>query len=237
MTRSERRPPPNAKKKLSLNALALRVTELEQRAAEARRRETLFAQQFTDQVGKAVRVVEEEHNQAIMALQAENEQLKNELELAKPILAIGVDIRRRLFAHAKSSREPGDGDIIKQGNHAAHRGRPLADAVLCEHTFEPREHAREAYLSLYGVYPRWTLAWAHLSVVNDVLECRGSLVAEKISLSNTFQELFHQFISYIEEYGEAGVYGLGGLRTRYGILKEYDRLVAIVPGQKMLRST
>jgi len=173
----------------------------------------------------------------INILEDENRELREAMELMKPVFAIGVDVRRRLFAQVKDPRESGDAEIIKQGNFAAHRGRPRADAVLCVRVFEPREEACEIYTRLYGVDPRWALTWIDFEGMDDVLECRGSLVAAKISLSTTFDELFKQFIYRVEECGEDGAAGEDVSSVYYDILKEYDQLVAGIPGKRRMRST
>jgi len=231
MRRSDHKPPPEASLKKAV-LIEKRVAELEKQAADFHRREACWAQELDD----AIRTAENQLNHTITTLQVENQQLRNQLQSVHPLVTIGIDIRRRLFAQAKSRREPGDGDVIKQGNCAAHRGRPLADAILCEQILHPRERARDAYLFLYGVYPSWALSWVYIAMVNVVLECRGSLVAEKIPLSNTFQELFNQFINHVEDCREAVVDDQLAATACSDILKEYDRIVADSSSPKMSQS-
>jgi len=215
------------------------LVNLEQQAAELRRGEARCVEKFeVDDVEDVERLVEiGRMAETIKMLEDENKQLRDQLKLAKPVFAVGVAVRKRLFTHARARREPGDADNIGQGNHAAHRGRPHADAVLCTQVFEPREQACEDFVDLYGVHPSWALTWLHLAAVGCVLERRGSLVLERIPLSKTFRELFEQFINRVEERGERVVGDLMTWSMCYDLMKEYDRLVAATGGQKMMRLT
>jgi len=239
MRRPKRNPQPKTKKNLSQTALLTKqVAELEKEVAALRHQEAHWVKQLDNAVESAVRTTKDQLDQNIIALKVENQQLGNQLQSLQPLVTIGIDIRMRLITQAKSQSEPGDADIIKRGNCAAHRGRPLADAMLCEQELKPHEGACDDYMNLYGVYPSWMLDWADTAMVNDVLECRGSLVAERIPLSEKFEDLFCQLINHItaEDHREAVASDRFAVTTSRKIYKEYNRLVAASEkGWRMLR--
>lgn len=85
-----------------------------------------------------------------------------------PVTNVGRQVRLRyLELHRQRMgrpREEVDYDRIKCGNRAAHRGRPVVDALLC---LTDSVHYDEVYIDLYGITP---LVMKEMMDVPEVVE-------------------------------------------------------------------
>lgn len=105
-------------------------------------------------------------------------------------------------------------DRIKAGNRAAHRGRPVADALLCVHG-DFRDAA--VYKDLYGVPPEDMAprdirgkhrgkGWCEIQDMVTVTSFRASLKSEK-ALTRDFEDLFNKILEETTRYDTADALG------------------------------
>ena len=87
-------------------------------------------------------------------------------------------------------------DRIKCGDRAAHRGRPVVDAILCL-TGSIRDHG--AYIDLYGVIPAAAKEMMDVSEMVELTGFRASLQSEG-RLTHVFQSLFERLLEIAASY-------------------------------------
>ena len=96
-------------------------------------------------------------------------------------------------------REKVDWGRIKGGNRAAHRGRPVVDALLCL-TGLVRDD--EVYIDLYGITPLAVKDMRDVPEVVEVVGFRASLHSEG-KLTPFFQSLFERMMKIVLSYSSA----------------------------------
>ena len=122
-------------------------------------------------------------------------------------------------------------DRIKCGDRAAHRGRPVVDAVLCL-TGSFRDHG--AYMDLYGVDPAAAKEMMDVPEMVEVIGFRASLQSEG-RLTKVFQDLFERLLEIAASYPSPSK-----LQTAFKedkVLQQchhnlqdcYDQIVCVVP--------
>ena len=128
---------------------------------------------------------------------SEVERLKRKAKASDPITTIGRDVRRRYMEHCleKRGRHIGQRGVewIKSGDRAAHRGQPIADAMLCANDYERN---KEIYMPIYGVPAKIMLAWRHVPKIVEVAEFRASMLADG-KLSAEFKEDFERLVERV----------------------------------------
>ncbi|CAM6101691.1 unnamed protein product [Calypogeia fissa] len=133
--------------------------------------------------------------------QEEIRELKVEAMEETPARNIGREVRLRyLENHRKYRMGRRIGilghDRIKCGDRAAHRGRPIVDALLC---LSGDITDREVYPDLYGVGPEIIKQWKDVPGIIDVTGFRASLMSEK-KLTNEFQTHFQNLLNIATTY-------------------------------------
>lgn len=107
---------------------------------------------------------------------------------------VGREVRLRYLELHRQRMGKGtdkvDYDLVKRGNRAAHRGRPVADAWLC---LTGLMRGDEVYIDLYGVTPLAT------QEMMAVLGFRASLHSEG-RLTPFLQGLFERLLEYAAAY-------------------------------------
>jgi len=148
-----------------------------------------------DQFDATLQIVEAQ-SQTITSLEDKIYELKSYIPLLEVLAVFGMAIWARFFANTGllSNRS----QRVIEGNHAAHRGSPLADAILFEYGLPPCERNKASYLSMYGVSIEWANHFMRIPMVYEVLMHHGSLVAEKIELTTAFNEAFNHFIYQVD---------------------------------------
>jgi len=168
----------------------------------------------------------------ITSLQTSLTTLTTQLSHHAPLLAIARAVRLRyLEKHRQRTRQhlsPLSYSRIKAGDRAAHRGRPVVDAILCAEG--EIEKGGEVFRELYGVPLEKMEAWGGVGEMVEVLGFRGSLVSEG-RLTEEFEGLLGRLVEETEGVkGERGLkrgFEEGVLGALQGQLQDcYDRIVA-----------
>lgn len=113
---------------------------------------------------------------------------------------IGKQVRLRYLERHRQRMGKGIGhlgyDRIKRGDRAAHRGRPVVDAMLC---LTGVMTDREVYKNLYGVDPEIMRECKDVPEVVEITSFRASLQSEG-RLTTEFQVLFERLIKKATTY-------------------------------------
>ena len=111
-----------------------------------------------------------------------------------PATNIGKDVRLRYLERHRQRMGRNIGklgyDRIKRGDRAAHRGRPVVDALLCLTNLIPD---RGVYVDLYGVAPDIMDDWKDVPEMIEITSFRASLQSEG-RLTKDFQVLFERLL-------------------------------------------
>ena len=144
----------------------------------------------------------------IRALKAEARSYQDELSLLNgklqsmeeqalqetPATNIGKEVRLRYLEKHRQRMGKNIGklgyDRIKRGDRAAHRGRPVVDALLC---LTNQITDRVVYPDLYGVDPATMKHWKDVPEMVEVTSFRASLQSEG-RLTKDFQVLFERLL-------------------------------------------
>ncbi|MCJ1244318.1 hypothetical protein MMC30_001516, partial [Trapelia coarctata] len=115
---------------------------------------------------------------------------------------------------------------IKAGDRAAHRGRPVVDALLC--AAGEVDKAGVVFEDLYGVKLEKMEEWREVPEMVECFGYRASLVGEG-RLTEEFQGVFERLVEAAEgvEGGLRGAFGeRKSLQRLQGLLQDcYDRIV------------
>ena len=149
-----------------------------------------------------------------------------------PFKSIGQEVRLRyLEKHRQRLNRPIGflgRERIKRGDRAAHRGRPVPDALLC---LTGVITDREVYQDLYGVSAEIVKECRDVPEVIEVTGFRGSLKSEGW-LTEEFEGNFKQLLGMAKKYRSPAelrkAFGEdGGLQRLQGALQvEFDRVWA-----------
>ncbi|KAL8724915.1 MAG: hypothetical protein Q9166_007678 [cf. Caloplaca sp. 2 TL-2023] len=117
-----------------------------------------------------------------------------------PIGNIGKEVRLRYLERHRQRMGKGIGKLgyerIKCGDRAAHRGRPVVDALLC---LTGLMTDREVYSDLYGVSPETMKKWKDVPEMIEITGFRASLQSEG-RLTRDFQVPFERFLEVAKTY-------------------------------------
>lgn len=112
----------------------------------------------------------------------------------KPAKNIGKEVRLRFLERHRQRMGRGIGllgrERIKCGDRAAHRGRPVVDALLC---LTDLISDREVYPDLYGVSPEIMRKWEDVPEMVAITGFRASLQSEG-RLTKDFQVRFERLL-------------------------------------------
>ena len=140
----------------------------------------------------------EQSNDEIRSLKNRCQSYENELmasgsqsrEYKTPLEEIGIKVRMRFLdqyrAYRKKEHIPRD--MIKEGDRAAHRGRPLEDAWLYESS---RRSDLETYKDLYGIPIHKVREWARVHEIVESCGFHGSLQNSGL-MTSEFRVLFSE---------------------------------------------
>ena len=152
-----------------------------------------------------------------------------------PATNIGKEVRLRYLERHRQRMGTGIGklgyDRIKCGDRAAHRGRPVVDALLC---LTGLVKDRGVYLDLYGVDPETMKQWKDIPEMIEVTSFRASLQSEG-RLTKDFQVLFERLLEVAKTFSSsielrAAFRDNKGLQQlQDGLQNCYDKIVAANP--------
>ena len=113
---------------------------------------------------------------------------------------IGKEVRLRYLERHRQRMRRGIDKLgyerIKRGDRAAHRGRPVVDALLC---LTGIITDREVYPNLYGVSPETLNKWKDVAEMVQVTGFRASLQSEG-TLTTDFQVPFERLLEVVKTY-------------------------------------
>ena len=181
----------------------------------------------------ALRASSRAYTSEIASLTTQISTLQAQATHSAPLLTVGREVRLRYLEKHRQRMGTPIGrigfDRIKAGDRAAHRGRPVVDALLC--LTNEIDNAHGVYADLYGVRPERTEEWKRVPEMMEVMGFRASLMSEG-RLTGEFQGLFERLVEAAEGYG-----GEGELRRAFGESRSlqllqgqlqdcYDKIVA-----------
>ena len=136
-------------------------------------------------------------------LQSLNTQIHNLTSQATqdaPFKSIGQEVRLRYLENHRRRMDRNIGALgrerVKRGDRAAHRGRPVPDALLC---LSGLITDREVYQDLYGVSAELMKECRDVPEVIEVAGFRGSLQSEGW-LTGEFEENFKRLLGVAKKY-------------------------------------
>jgi hypothetical protein len=122
---------------------------------------------------------------------------------------IGRDIRMRFLTKVKKGNQQGPEreEIIHAGSRAAHRGRPIADAILCVFGYF---NDKGTYRALYGIDPEDMIprsmtpyklgkGYCHVEQMVTITSYRASLAGDNM-VTLEFARLFDGLMKEVKEY-------------------------------------
>jgi hypothetical protein len=116
-----------------------------------------------------------------------------------PALIVGREVRLRYLEHHRQRMGRAIGkqgyERIKAGSRAAHRGRPMVDAMLCL-TGLMSDH--ETYRDLYGVAPREMWEKMDVPEIVAVTGFRASLQSDG-KMTDQFRRLFERLLEALKK--------------------------------------
>lgn len=146
----------------------------------------------------------------IRALKAEARSYQDELSSLKaqalrqaPARNIGKEVRLRFLERHRQRMGRSIGKLgherIRSGDRAAHRGRPVVDALLC---LTGLISDRDVYPDLYGVKPEIMKTWEDVPEMIEITGFRASLQSEG-RLTKDFQVPFERLLEVVKTYSSS----------------------------------
>ena len=187
-----------------------------------------------DEIG-ALKAEARSYQDELRSLNGKIQSLEEQALLETPAGNIGKEVRLRYLERHRQRMGRGIGKLgyerIKCGDRAAHRGRPVVDALLCLNGLIAD---REVYPDLYGVSPGIMEKWKDVPEMIEIAGFRASLQSEG-RLTRDFQVPSERFFEVAKTY-------LSAMELR-AVLREnktlqqlqnelqncYDRIVAANP--------
>ncbi|KAL9043257.1 MAG: hypothetical protein Q9214_003551 [Letrouitia sp. 1 TL-2023] len=180
--------------------------------------ESADLQKELEQMRKKIEKLEMEkllQGDEIQSLKAETRSYLDELELLsskvqiledEPLQetgTIGKEVRLRYLEKHRQRRGSDIGQVglerIKCGDRAAHRGRPVVDALLC---LDELITDHEVYLDLYGLSPKTMKRWKDVPEMVEITGFRASLQSEG-RLTTDFQGRFERMLQISKFYSSS----------------------------------
>ncbi|KAI4210915.1 MAG: hypothetical protein LQ351_006234 [Letrouitia transgressa] len=153
----------------------------------------------------------------IQALKAENRSYLDKMELLSNKIeilevqpsqetaagVIGEEVRLRYLEKHRQRMGKNVGQFgverIKCGDRAAHRGRPVVDALLC---LAGLIQDHEVYQDLYGLSPKTMKRWKDVLEIVEITGFRASLQSEG-KLTTDFQGRFERMLQIAKVYSSS----------------------------------
>ena len=206
-----------------IKALSARVRELEQQVAGLHK-----AKEEND---RALHLAEE-NGERLLELIATEADLRQEIDSLKtggPKLLedVGISVRVRYLEKHRQRMDPSKRitpvgvERVKKGDRAAHRGRPIDDALVTDTV----PGLKKVYEDLYGVSPEWMKAHSEENEIKEIVGFRASLVTEG-ELSDDFEATFRRALEVFSKVGSADYAFLGNhakLETLYDTIVNQRR--------------
>lgn len=149
---------------------------------------------------RALKVEARSYQDELGSLNQKIRTLEEQARQEAPARNIGREVRLRYLERHRQRMGRNVGklgyDRIKCGDRAAHRGRPLVDALLC---LTGQVKDSEVYRDLYGVNAETIKAWKDVSEIVEVTGFRGSLQSEG-RLTLEFEALFARLLERATTY-------------------------------------
>ena len=168
----------------------------------------------------------------IQSLNSRVQTLEERTLHSTPALTIGREVRLRYLERHRQRMGRPIGALgharVKSGDRAAHRGRPVVDALLC---LSGLVTDRDVYADLYGVSPEKMREWKDVSEIVEITGFRASLRSEG-RLGREFEAPFERLRDVATGYASEGELRAAfeenrTLQLLQGELQDcYDRIVA-----------
>jgi hypothetical protein len=184
---------------------------------------------------RALKATARSYEEEISSLQQKIKDMEAQALQDMPTTKVGREVRLRYLEQHRSRMGRSIGkvghDRIRCGDRAAHRGRPVVDAILCL-TASIRDHG--AYIDLYGVTPAATKEMMDVPEMIEVTGFRASLQSEG-KLTPVFQSLFERLLEVAASYTSPSKLRVAFKEDKvlqqchHGLQDCYDRIVGVVP--------
>lgn len=143
---------------------------------------------------RALKAEARSYREELSSLSGKVQSLEAQALQEAPATNIGKDVRLRYLERHRQRMGWNIGklgyDRIKRGDCAAHRGRPVVDALLCLTNLIPD---RGVYVDLYGVAPDVMNDWKDVPDMIEITSFHASLQSEG-RLTKDFQVLFERLL-------------------------------------------
>ncbi|KAI4160853.1 MAG: hypothetical protein LQ342_005378 [Letrouitia transgressa] len=153
--------------------------------------------------GDEIRALKAETRSYLDELESLSHKVKNlEIQPSQETAAmiIGEEVRLRFLEKHRQRMGNNVGQLgverIKCGDRAAHRGRPVVDALLCL-TGLITDH--QVYVDLYGLSPKTMKRWKDVPEMVEITGFRASLQSEG-KLTTDFQGRFERMLQIVKIY-------------------------------------
>ena len=181
---------------------------------------------------RALKAEVRSYQDELRSLNGRVQSLEEQVLQETPATNIGKEVRLRYLERHRQRMGRGIGklgyDRIKCGDRAAHRGRPVVDALLC---LTNQITDRGVYPDLYGVDPETVKNWKDVPEMVEITSFRASLQSEG-RLTKDFQVLFERLLEVAKSFSSSMELRVGfrankTLQHLQGELQDcYDKLVA-----------
>ena len=156
-------------------------------------------QKQSDEIN-ALKTEAESYQNELMCLKREVQSLERQALQQNLAGEIGKQVRFRYLERHRQRMGRGIGSLgherIRCGDRAAHRGRPVVDALLCLTGFRTD---REVFEDLYGVSPEHMLKMKDIPNVVEIAGFHASLQSEG-RMTEDFKALFKRFCGVARSY-------------------------------------
>ena len=152
---------------------------------------------------RALKVEARSYQDELSSLNGKVQSLEEQALQEAPATNIGKEVRLRYLEKHRQRMGKNIGklgyDRIKRGDRAAHRGRPVVDALLC---LTNQITDRVVYPDLYGVDPATMKLWKDVPEMVEVTSFRASLQSEG-RLTKDFQVLFERLLESAKTFSSS----------------------------------
>ena len=149
---------------------------------------------------RALKVEARSYQEELSSLSGKVQSLEEQASQEAPATNIGKEVRLRYLERHRQRMGRNIGklgyDRIKRGDRAAHRGRPVVDALLCLTNLITD---RGVYMDLYGVAPNTMKDWKDVPGMIEITSFRASLQSEG-RLTKDFQVPFERLLELAKTF-------------------------------------
>ena len=149
---------------------------------------------------RALKAEARSYQEELSSLNGKVQRLEEQALQEAPATNIGKEVRLRYLERHRQRMGRNIGklgyDRIKRGDRAAHRGRPVVDALLCLTNLMTD---RGVYMDLYGVAPNTMKDWKDVPGMIEITSFRASLQSEG-RLTKDFQVPFERLLELAKTF-------------------------------------